>query len=179
LTTASRLRVTLLAALLLPGLLLPGLALADYYDDIGFRQMQAKLGAATPTGAGVLVVQVEGTQVLNGVTTWAPDPGTAEFRGRTITDRSGAPAGVYSGHATAVGTFLYGNRTSIAPGKTSVSVYEAGDWLGAGFLRAAGPAAMCRHGFVPSGRRPQTSAMLNIFRRQASTRFPVMCRRAS
>ncbi len=128
-------------ALLLPGLLLPHLALADYYDDIGFRQLQAKLGAATPTGAGVLVLQVEGTQVLNGVTTWAPDPGTGEFNGRTITDRSGAPAGVYSGHATAVGTFLYGNRTSVARGRTSVSVYEAGDWLGAGFLRAAGPGA--------------------------------------
>ncbi len=140
-TAASRLLTTLLAALLLPGLLLPELALADYYDDIGFRQLQAKLGAATPTGAAVLVVQAEGTQVLNGIPTWAPDPGTAEFSGNTISDRSGAPAGVYSGHATAVGTFLYGNRTSIAPGKTAVSVYAAGDWIGAGFLRAGVPGA--------------------------------------
>ena len=132
----------LLAGLLsLSALLLPHLASADYYDDIGFRQLQARLGAATPTGAGVLVVQAEGEQVLNGVATWAPDPGTAEFRGTTITDRSGAPAGVYSGHATAVGTFLYGQRTSIAPGRTSVSVYAAGDWIGPGFLRAAGPGA--------------------------------------
>jgi hypothetical protein len=70
-----------LCTLLLQGILLPGPAAADDYDDIGFGRLQARLGAANPTGAGVLVVQAEGTPVVNGVATWAHDPETAEFSG--------------------------------------------------------------------------------------------------
>ncbi len=124
--------------LCLAALLQPGLAVADYYDDIGFRQLQTLLGAAMPTGASVRVMQVEAAQLVSGFDTWAPDPGIAEFSGKTITELSGAPAGLYTTHATTVGTAFYGNSTSIAPGTTTISVYSADDWVVAGFLRSAG-----------------------------------------
>ena len=124
--------------LCLIALLQPGLAAADYYDDIGFRQLQTLLGAAMPTGASVRVMHVEASQMVNGFDTWAPDPGIAEFSGKTITELSGAPAGLYTTHATTVGTAFYGNSTSIAPGTSIISVYSADDWVQGGFLRSAG-----------------------------------------
>jgi hypothetical protein len=85
-------------------------------------------------------MQVEASQLITGVYTWAPDPGIAEFSGKTITDLSGAPSGVYSTHATIVGTEFYGNSISIAPGTTLISVYYAGDWLQSDLLRSGGGA---------------------------------------
>ncbi len=125
-----------LQLLCLGALLQPGLAAADYYDDIGFRQLQTLLGAGMPTGASVRVMQVEASQTVNGIDTWVPDPGSAELSGKTITDLSGAPSGVYGTHATIVGTELYGNSASIAPGTTVISVYSVDDWLRGGFLRS-------------------------------------------
>ena len=127
-----------LQLLCLGTLLQPGPAAADYYDDIGFRQLQTLLGAAMPTGAAVRVMQVESSQKVNGFDTWAPNPGIAEFSGKTITELSGAPAGLYTDHATIVGTAFYGNSTSIAPGTSTISVYLADNWLEGGFLRSAG-----------------------------------------
>ncbi len=124
--------------LCLAALLQPGLAAADYYDDIGFRQLQTLLGAATPAGASVRVMQVEGSQLVNGVQTWAPDPRVAEFSGKSISELSGAPGGAYTTHATNVGIGFYGNSTSIAPDITVISVYSADDWIRGGFLRSVG-----------------------------------------
>ncbi|MDH4022918.1 MAG: hypothetical protein OEV14_07315, partial [Gammaproteobacteria bacterium] len=112
-------------------------ARADYKDDIGFRLLQLQLGAGMPTGAGVPVMHVEGDVFVSGVWAYLPDVGNGEFTGKTITDRSGGPAGVYSGHATAVGQLFYGTSTSTAPGITSIDAYSADNWLGADFLRTA------------------------------------------
>ncbi len=114
-----------------------GVARADNKDDIGFRSLQLQLGAGMPTGAGVPVMHVEGDQLVNGVWAYLPDLANGEFTGKTITDKSGGPSGVYSGHATPVGQLFYGTYTSTAPGITLIDAYSADNWLGADYLRTA------------------------------------------
>jgi hypothetical protein len=76
---------------------------ADYRQDVGHAGLVQELGPLTPTGAGVAVVQVEAPVEVAGEETWLPDPAQAEFAGKTIANSSGAPAGLYSSHATGVG----------------------------------------------------------------------------
>lgn len=107
-------------------LVLPCVAHAD---DVGYADLKARLGAATPTGSLVSVGQVE---ALESPGKWGPDRANAEFAGKTFTDMSGT-AGI-SGHATFVGQNLYGAVTSIAPGITRIWVYEAGGFCQRGNL---------------------------------------------
>jgi hypothetical protein len=114
-------------------------ASAAYKADIGFTQLQAELGSSTPTGDEVVVSQVEAGSVSGGVTYYLPFiPGStaSEFQNKTIIPTL-TPYGV-SGHATTVGTYFFGNITSIAPGITSIYGYDAGNWLGSGFLDTYG-----------------------------------------
>ncbi len=135
-------------------------ALADYRADVGFTSLDALPGPGAPTGAGVNVSQVEALYTVNGVQTFMPDASDTEFLGKNLVDRSGAPAGVYSEHATSVGRWFYGNQSSISPGITDVDVYDATKWLGTGFLRTAGvmgpqpwasTARIANHSWVGSG----------------------------
>ena len=114
-------------------------AAADYKADIGFTQLQTELGSSTPTGTGVPVAQVEAGSLSDGVDYYLPFlPGSTatEFKNKTITPTL-TPYGV-SGHASGVGTYFYGNITSIAPGINSIYGYDAGDWVGSGFLDTYG-----------------------------------------
>ncbi|GAB5404209.1 MAG: hypothetical protein Aurels2KO_24400 [Aureliella sp.] len=76
-------------------------------------------------GTGILVGQVEAP---DGSNNYLPNAGSAEFFGKTITDGSGTNAGT-NGHAQSVGIRQYGNSTSISPGVTSITGYEANDWI--------------------------------------------------
>jgi hypothetical protein len=97
-----------------------------YLDAIGYTALQARLGANTPTGAGVYVAQVEAGP------TYAPDPSVAVGRpGFTLTLRSG-PSDI-SAHATGVAGIFYGNG-GMATGITQVDSYLADAWLTDGFL---------------------------------------------
>ncbi len=100
-------------------------ALADYKTDIGYTALQAELGSALPTGAGVKVTQVEASSGM-------PDVKSSEFTGKTFTAKS--PSLITAGHATSVGTLFYGNSGSVASGITAIDCYDASDWLGWGFL---------------------------------------------
>jgi hypothetical protein len=131
-------RALVVATATLVAVAAPPAAYAGFAEDVGFSALQQQLGAATPTGAGVPVAQVEGSVTVQGQSTWAPDPANSEFAGKSITDLSGAPPGLYSSHATGVGQSFYGTVTSIAPAIADVSVYWATDWLGAGFLWTTG-----------------------------------------
>lgn len=111
-------------------------ASADVLDDIGYTALLERLGAEAPTGADVVVGQVE-----------VPDPGYGpntvdpEFAGISFIARSGT-AGT-SSHATQVATNFYGAFSSPAPGITTVNLWDVNDFIGAGFLRVAtsdGPA---------------------------------------
>ena len=114
------------------------------HDDVHFTQLQAERGGSTPTGANVAVSQAEAAVVVNGQYVWMVDPGVAEFAGKTLTDASNGPPGLFSGHATAVGQQFYGTLSSIAPGITNVSVYWADAWIGNDFLNTgvAGASAL-------------------------------------
>lgn len=112
----------------------PAVVVADYRGDIGYTKLQQELGSAVPDGAGVRVTQVEGTELVSGQDAWFPDPAHAEFVGKTISNASGAPAGLYSSHATSVGGSFYGNQRSIAPGVTNITAFSASDWMGGGAL---------------------------------------------
>jgi len=124
-----------LAILLSAGLALTStIATADYRNDVGYTKLQLDLGGAIPDGGGVEVGQVEGTQLVNGQDAWMPDITNGEFTGKTIVNASGAPAGLYSGHATPVGQTFYGTITSMTPAITTIYAYSAADWVGSGLL---------------------------------------------
>lgn len=106
-------------------------AFGGYKDDIGLVALQLELGAGTPTGAGVTFSQVEAPEASS---FYAPNSSDPEFTGKSFTLKSGT-SGV-SGHATGVAHNAYGLTIGVAPGITDIAVYEGGNFVGAGFLRA-------------------------------------------
>ena len=102
-----------------------GLVHGEYRDDSGYNQLKAELGAAFPTGAGVGVSQTEAP--ADAAFSYLPDRTSTEFTGKIINASSGT-AGV-SGHASTVATLYYGSFSSMAPGVTSINVYEANSWI--------------------------------------------------
>ncbi|HTF88400.1 MAG TPA: S8 family serine peptidase [Planctomycetota bacterium] len=115
--------------------LIANLASAQSVQELtGFNRLAARLGPGNyPTGAGMLVAQVEAP--AGGA--YAPDANNPEFVGKTITQKSGLSNGP-SGHATLVGQHWFGTLTSIAPGISLIDAYEANHWLGTGFLNGSG-----------------------------------------
>src|SRR5437867_3137266 len=101
----------------------------NYLDQVGYTALRNRLGTATPTGAGVWVMQVEANVSTTGGDIYGPDPSVASGRpGFTITYRS-PPApdpvtGPFSGHATGVASIFYGNG-GMATGVTRVDSYDA------------------------------------------------------
>lgn len=101
-------------------------AWAAWQDDIGYTALKAELGAQMPTGAGIGVTQVEGTEVA-GQPQYLPDATNGEFAGKTITDKTGT--GTASSHATRVGRNFYGSTTGLAPDVQIIDAYEASFWI--------------------------------------------------
>lgn len=114
---------------------------ADYRDDTGFVRLQAELGAAMPTGAGVGMTQVEPELPTPNypANSYLPQAGsgtftgTGRYAGKIFTAKSGA--GVASFHADFVGSNMYGPSAgtgttffSMCPGPGSVDCYKAGYW---------------------------------------------------
>lgn len=106
----------------------------EQMDDVGFTSLQARLGAAIPTGAGVSVSQVEAFELG---TIYRPD--TTVFAGHHfIFPNAGSTTA--SGHATTVGQHFYGSSSlapSIGTGTSVITAYDANEWI-VGFLRAGG-----------------------------------------
>ena len=100
-------------------------------DDIGYVELVARLGAATPDGAGVGVAHCEAP---DGSGFYGPDQTNNDFSGVVFTAYSGTPG--VSGHATFVGQNLYGGA-AMADGVTQVGLYEANAFLQGGYLRTA------------------------------------------
>lgn len=135
--TPSRAKFQPIAAAFLAMGSLSGVAdAADYRDDIGYTALAAELGAAKPTGSGVVAGQTEAPIQSGTNYIYMPELGNAEFVGKTLTDVSATnPAGQNSGHATAVAKQFYGSITSIATAINAISVYNANTWLGSDYLR--------------------------------------------
>ena len=94
---------------------------------IGYTDLKAELGGATPNGAGVTVAHVEASD--SGY--WLPDPTLPDLAGKTFTTHS--PTGLlYSSHGNSVALNFYGTTSSIAGGVTNVDLWEANNWISTG-----------------------------------------------
>ena len=107
-------------------------AQAGYRDLMGYPELEALLGEAVPTGAGLHVGIIEGT---NNADNYMPDVGHAELVNKTFTNQTDDGDGS-SSHATHVARNFVGSNTSIAPDIDTIDVWSANDWLREGFLNA-------------------------------------------
>jgi hypothetical protein len=120
----------MLATLLLAA---PGALQADWRDDIGYTQLAAELGAALPTGAGIVLLQSEANDVTSPPDYLPQDGGPGAFAGagvytgKTFYAESGA--GVAFNHAQSVASYYYTNGSGIAQGATEIHNYTATDFL--------------------------------------------------
>lgn len=119
---------------LLCGVVLPRLSQAQSLKDaVGYTQLKNELGGSLPTGAGVRVGLVEAdTDASASIVSFLPQTSSAEFSGKsftTIYDPLSTATKTVSGHATGVASNFFGNTTSLAPGVSSVDLYEANDFV--------------------------------------------------
>lgn len=91
-------------------------------DDVGWTALAAELGGAMPTGAGVEVLQVE----MASGGGFAPDAANPALTGRSFSYGSWTyTATPPSRHATSVAGTWYGNTSGVAPGVSTIRVFEA------------------------------------------------------
>lgn len=112
---------------------------ADWRDEAGFPQLQAEIGAAMPTGAGIPLMMSEASTVLadppsvppiylpQATAGTAPFAGTGILAGKTIIPHSGASEA--SGHASGVANLFCGTQ-SMTPGVTDLHVWWADEFAG-------------------------------------------------
>ncbi len=106
---------------------------ADWLSDIGHTKLAAELGAAMPTGAGIVLVQSEANNIESPPNylpqAGGPDSfaGIGTFAGKTFHPESGA--GTELGHGVAVATFFYGNGIGVARSATEIHNYTAVDFI--------------------------------------------------
>ena len=101
---------------------------ADWLDEIGFTRLQALAGNSLPTAPSNGLSQVEATE---GSTNYAPNSASTLFAGKTFNLKSGTSG--TSSHADHVARNFYAS-TSQVPGTCPIDLYNANDWLGAGYL---------------------------------------------
>jgi hypothetical protein len=110
-------------------------AAAAWHDNVDYAKLTSRLGSQTPIGTGVNVSMVEAP---TGSGAYYIDPATNEYSATfdplgsavTLHDGSGnAGAGVSSHAQNNVGAYFFGNMTSIAPGASDITLYEANNWL--------------------------------------------------
>lgn len=118
----------------------------DWRERAGFYQLQAELGAAIPTGAGIPVLMSEATLAApelpplylpEATVGTLPFAGTGVLSGKTITPHSGASGA--SGHASAVAGYFCGSVQSVSPGVTDLHVWWADDFAGQVYFGAPIP----------------------------------------
>lgn len=104
-------------------------AAQSYFDDIGWTDLVAKLGSATPDGTGVTLSVIEAdTNGADDGAAYQIDSSLEQFAGKNITYETSG--GLISAHATyLVGLNIFGNGTSIASGITTIQNRSADDWL--------------------------------------------------
>ncbi len=103
---------------------------AQEQASMGLTALKDRLGNATPTGAGITATQVEAPRTTE--TEYYVNASHPDFVGKSITDVTGG--GTVSSHATNVGQNFYG-KYGVAPGVSTVDVYNANDWMDGGFLK--------------------------------------------
>ena len=102
---------------------------ADWRDEIGYTRLLLLAGPELPVVPSQGFAQIEARE--NSVN-FLPDTSSSLFSGKTFTLKSGS-SGV-SGHANLVANHFYGDPSSLVRGNCPVDLYNADDWIGAGFL---------------------------------------------
>ena len=102
-------------------------AQATALDDIGFTDLSLELGTALPDGSNITVTQVEAP------ISSACIPDTSKFPLISFIDHTQGLCTGISNHATSVAYRFYGPLSS-SRAISSVDLFEAGNWLGTGFL---------------------------------------------
>ncbi|NNF67798.1 MAG: hypothetical protein HKM98_09855 [Gammaproteobacteria bacterium] len=115
-------------------------------DDVGFSRLQAELGEKMPRTADIVIAQVESSLAVDhdkdettpAIASWMPDPGNRNLRRHDIVDMSAAPAGIYSGHATAIARRMIGRGRDqgMVQDIQQLQAFSVGHWMGRGFLNA-------------------------------------------
>jgi hypothetical protein len=110
---------------------------AGYLDWCGWTDLVARIGAENvPTGAGVIIGQVE-SEDTNGYYVAFDNASTpAEFDGKYIAKRSGG-TNTASSHATMVGGTCYGLDDGLAPGITFINAWTVNGWLGSDYMHTS------------------------------------------
>jgi hypothetical protein len=93
------------------------------WEQAGLGKLRALLGDQLETGQGVSASLVEAD--IDGGTgrSFLPDPGNAQFQGKTLINGSGAPEGI-SSHATQVGSVFFGKTASATPGIGTATTFD-------------------------------------------------------
>jgi hypothetical protein len=123
-----------------------------YKDEVGFTRLAAEVGPSLVNGDGVNVGIVEARVGGN----YLVNPASSQFAGKTIIDGSGLTSEI-SGHANAVAIRQFGNMGSMTPGVTTITNYEANDWVGrilgnaAGVAPAPQPFSVMNHSYIGNG----------------------------
>lgn len=104
----------------------------QYFQAIGYTSLQAQIGSALPTGAGVKVSLTEAPVENN-----AYFPALDQLAGKTVNNISNLSNNI-SYHATGTSAILAGNG-GMGSGVPIIDVYEANNWLDTGYLRAWSP----------------------------------------
>lgn len=132
-------RLTALAVLFAPSLR------ADWKDDIGYTRLIQTYATGVPTSVSAGVTQVEANDSSGN--SYLPDSTSSEFTGKTI-GNLGSGSGT-SGHASAVGSYFYGNTGSLLPGTTQIDAYSAMTW--AGLLHYTDTRRVQNHSWIGTG----------------------------
>ncbi len=141
----NRLRHCLGACCILTLLLSQNASGQDWRDTIGYAKLKELFKDKLEDGSGVRVSLVEPSG--------GPDPSNPEFSGKTLkflADVKGGP----SGHATTVGSILFGNTKGLVPGVTDITTFEATEWvtkrsqLGTRKDPSANPYAVQNHSYI-------------------------------
>ena len=114
---------------------------ATLLDDIDFTDLKLELGTALPDGSSVTVTQAEAPDDTT-TPSWVPDISSGQFTSKIFNDRTPGSDGI-SSHATSVAMRFYGSTVSAVSAVGSIDLFEAGNWVGNGFLNtgAGGPIA--------------------------------------
>ncbi|MCW8831249.1 MAG: hypothetical protein OQK32_06995 [Gammaproteobacteria bacterium] len=112
-------------------------AQAAFLDDIGFTDLKLKLGTGLPDGSSVAVTQTEAPDDAT-TPSWVPDITSGQFASKVFYDRTPGSDGI-SSHATSVAMRFYGSTVSVVSAVGIIDLYEAGNWVGSGFLNAGAP----------------------------------------
>ena len=103
-----------------------------FKEEIGFNDLAAEYTGTLPNGAGVKVSMAEADTNKDNpdvIHQYLPSSTEPQLLGVTITNGSSVSTPQVSSHATGMARTFFGSTSSVAPGVTQATVYEANHFL--------------------------------------------------